>query len=217
MGGLEGRVASRPRGRLPGRSWSVAVVGTLAGCVLAAGCTTGATAPPGGGSASTSTASATGSPTSATSSSTSANPTSTSYPSDVPAAARTHDAAGAQEFVRFFVARLNQAWTGPQVGLLPPLCLAQSKACASFEKTAVGLVSKNQRYVGAPLTVRSVAAFPEQGGLTEVDFQGRQEKRDVTDAQGHVVLTDPEEPSHFSILLTPVSQGWLIYELRVVK
>ncbi len=67
------------------------------------------------------------------------------------------------------------------------------------------------------MTLTSASAFPEREGVTEVDVQGRQERRDVIDAQGNVVLTDVEKRLHFVAYLVRAGDAWVISELKVVQ
>ena len=205
---------------MPSRRAVGLVASVLVGAVVVlGGCT------PGGGSTPVGTSSGTTSATSiASQTTTPAGTTGTAtgswtaqpYPSDVPEAARQHTDAGAEAFVRHYWASLNTAWTQPRAGLLAALCLPTSKACAALEETATKLVTDRQRYVGEPLTVSSVTALATRDGLTPVDVQGRQERRDVIDAQGRVVLTDQQKAVHFVVELLWGDSHWIVSEMKVV-
>jgi len=192
----------------------------VAGAALAglsvAGCTTNGSTGYGTGTSVT----ATSSPVVTTSASPSSSgpsvsPTGTALPLpvDLPVAAREHSPAGAEAFVRFFFARVNRAWTRPEAGLLPPLCLTSSKGCAALEATAVELSAKGQRYHGDPVTLGSVLAMGSGAPIDlSVDVRGKQEPRQVVDKQGAVVLTDPEKQVHFQIDLRWLGDGWRVIE-----
>jgi len=217
--------ASLSRGELrQGQHMGVAgvrlIVGTAMAGVVLVGCTTnGSSGPTTGSSVSTSqvTVAVTALPT--TSSPPSSDPsvsatgTAMPLPVDLPVAAREHSAAGAEAFVRFFFAQVNRAWTRPETGLLPPLCLSTSKGCAALEETAADLARKRHRYNGDPGTVLAVVALGS-GAPAEisVDVRGRQESRSVVDSQGGVILTEPLKPTHFQIDLRWLADGWRVVE-----
>jgi len=146
-----------------------------------AGCTTNGSTGSGTGTSSATVTSSQVATTSASPSSSgpSASPTGPTMPLpvDLPVAAREHSPAGAEAFVRFFFARTNRAWTRPEVGLLPPLCLASSKGCAALEATAIELSAKGQRYNGDPVTLGSVLAMGSGAPIDlSVDVRGKQER-----------------------------------------
>ncbi len=148
-----------------------------------------------------------------------ASPTGTAMPlpTDLPAAAREHSAAGAEAFVRFFYRQMNRAWTQPAAGLIPPLCLSSSKSCAGIERVASQLVRDRQHYDGDPLTISLVVPLGAGSPPTiAVDVQGRQEKRDVIDDQGKVVLTDLRKPAHFEVELVWLDDGWRVATIKGV-
>ena len=198
------------------------VVGAALIGLAVAGCTTNGSPDP---VAVTSSAALTTSPLTTTSvspasSGPSRSPTGTvlPLPVDLPGAAREHSPAGAEAFVRFFYAQVNRAWTRPEAGLIPRLCLSTSKSCAALEATASELVGKKQRYDGDPGLIRRVLAMGS-GTPTElsVDVLGRQERRNVIDANGTVISADPQEDSHFEVHLRWFSDGWRIVEILGVK
>jgi len=136
-------------------------------------------------------------------------------PVDLPGPAREHSPAGAEAFVRFFYAQVNRAWTRPEVGRIPQLCLSTSKSCAGLERVAAQLARDGQRYSGDPLTLLRVV--PLGSGSPEsiaVDVRGRQEHRDVVDGQGRVVLTDSQKDAHFEVQLGWLSDGWRVSTIK---
>ena len=183
--------------------------------LVVAGCTSGGASGPPTGTAGSTTAVTSTATASVASSGTdpTALPTGTAMPlpTDLPAAAREHSTAGAEAFVRFFYRQMNRAWTQPAAGLIPPLCLSSSKSCAAIERTAQQLVRDQHRYVGEPLTISLVVPLGAGSPSSiAVDVQGRQERRDVVNAQGTVVLTDQQKPAHFEVQLVWLSDGWRV-------
>ena len=222
--------ASLSRGELrQGQHMGVAgvrlIVGVAMAGVVLVGCTTnGSSGPTTGSSASTSqvTVAVTALPT--TSSPPSSDPTASAtgtampLPVDLPVAAREQSAAGAEAFMKFFYAEVNRAWTRPATGLIPPLCLSTSKSCAALEGNAAELVKNRQRYDGDPGTILSVLALGSGAPETiAVDIRGRSERRNVVDANGVIVSTDPLEESHFEAKLKWVGDGWRIIDIWGVK
>ncbi len=119
--------------------------------------------------------------------------------------------------MRHFYDQVNVAWTLPKAGLLPPLCLATSKSCASFEAEAAGLVSKHHRYSGNPGTLRTVIDLGETDGARLVDVQATQEARDVLDSAGRVVSSDTLKSVHSEVALAWMADGWRIATIKAVK
>jgi hypothetical protein len=190
--------------------------------LVVAGCTSGGASGPPTGTAGSTTAVTSTATASVASSGTdpTASPTGTAMPlpTDVPAAAREHSAAGAEAFVRFFYRQVNRAWTQPAAGLIPPLCLNSSKSCVALEAIASELVTKRQHYDGDPGTITSVLALGSGAPQTiSVDIRGRSERRNVVDSNGVVVSTDPLEDSHFEARLRWVGDGWRVMDIWGVK
>lgn len=175
----------------------------LAASMLLAAC--GGDATPGASSSSTSTSSPT----------TTAPPTaSPTTDPNIPVAARAHTPAGAEAFVRYFFEQVNLAWSTPKPGALPQLCTANSKSCASFEATAVQLDAAGNHYDGLPVTTLSVAALDAPAGRQSVLYKGRQEKRNVVDAAGHVISTDQEKLVSFEAALEWTPAGWRVFTIK---
>lgn len=140
--------------------------------------------------------------------------TSLAYPADVPAAARARTQEGAQEFAKHYFERINQAWTRPQAGLLPPICESTSKSCANSEQTAVRLVSSGLRYDQRPLTVLGVTSVGEQDGLATVYVKGRQEARSVVDSSGRPVQQVQAADVTFEVIVAWSGDHWLVRSVR---
>ncbi len=119
--------------------------------------------------------------------------------------------------MRHFYDQVNVAWTLPKAGLLPPLCLATSKSCAAIERTATKLVADHQRYSGNPVTTVGVADLGETDDLRLVDYQAVQERRDVLDSTGRVVLTDSSVRLHSEVALVWSGDGWRVATIKEVK
>ncbi|MHB8185903.1 MAG: DUF6318 family protein [Dermatophilaceae bacterium] len=188
------------------RTSAVLVAVPLAVSTLLAGC--GGDAKPGASSSSTSTSSPT---TTAAPSTTTSSPTTDP---NIPAAARAHTPAGAEAFVRYFYDQVNLAWATPKPGVLPRLCTASSKSCASFEATAVQLEAAGNHYDGLPVTTLSVTALDAPAGRQSVLYKGRQERRNVVDASGRVISTDEEKSVSFEAALEWTPAGWKVFTIK---
>ena len=170
---------------------------------------------PASGSSSTSSAAATTTTTSSAPSPTTSGP---DFPVGLPEAAKAHTAKGAEAFVKHFVGVLNEAWTKPDPQLFDGVCrLEISKSCAAFKRTATELKQKGHRYDGDPASVSGIRALSMVDHQQRVDFQGHQERRNVVDASGAVVMTDPREPSHLMFFLDWGDTGWVVSDVKVVK
>ncbi|MHB8275187.1 MAG: DUF6318 family protein [Dermatophilaceae bacterium] len=198
------------------RTSAVLVAVPLAVSTLLAGC--GGDAKPGASSSSTSTSSPTATPAPTTPS---ASPTTTASPTtdpNIPAAARAHTPAGAEAFVRYFVERLNVAWTAPVAGILSPLCQATSKACAANEKTATRLVKEGHRYDGNPVTIKVIAAL-DSASPNHLDVLANvvQERRSEIDAAGKTYATDERKDLRLDFELLYTGQAWSVASTRIMK
>jgi hypothetical protein len=127
-------------------------------------------------------------------------------------AARAHTDAGAEAFVRFYIDQLNLAWTTPSVDLVSVLSEPDCVSCASLEATAKELVDKGRRYLSAPASVRSAAAFGgAPAGQQLVHLVMEQHKVDVIDAEGAIVSTDPPRVFTRSVVLKWRAEAWHVY------
>ena len=179
----------------------------LAASMLLAAC--GGDAKPGASSSSTPTSSPT----------TTAPPTvSPTTDPNIPVAARAHTPAGAEAFVRYFIERLNVAWTGPQVGILPPLCQASSKACAAYETTATRLTTQGHRYDENPVTIKAIGAL-DSASPNHLDVVANvvQEPRSEIDAAGKTIVTDKRKDLRLDFELLQTSQAWSVASIKIMK
>jgi hypothetical protein len=184
----------------------------LAASMLLAGC--GGDAKPDTSSSSTPTSSSTTTAPTTTAPPTSASPT---VDPNIPAAARAHTPAGAEAFVRYFYTQLNVAWTKPSSGLISTLSSPSCKSCAALEATSVDLVKKGHRYDGPPVTIVSVGNIGEVSpGHPEVLVRFTQERRNVIDSSGHVVLTDQRKQGKFVAALGWLSSGWSVETVKAL-
>ncbi len=148
---------------------------------------------------------------------TSASPTTMApYPTDVPAAARAHDVAGAEAFVSYWLQQLSYSWTTPASPVVSRLCLPTSKSCAAYEQTAAELVRDGQHYSGPPATALSVVALTTEG-VMRVLVRYRQEPRSVLDREGKVVEKVGQADGRLEFALERGADGWLVGLIREVK
>ena len=146
-----------------------------------------------------------------------ASPTSAApdFPEGLPPAAKKHTKDGAKAFVTFFISELNASWKRPDAVRIAELCRAKvSKSCAAFIRTATDLESKGHRYASDAVSIDTVNSLGEVDGLMRFDVRGRQERAEVVDSRGRVVLTDPREQSHFLVFLDWTRTGWILHDLK---
>jgi Family of unknown function (DUF6318) len=152
---------------------------------------------------------------------TAASPTSTTIPTadaNLPAAARAHTTAGAEAFVRYFFERSNTAWTGPQAGILSPLCQSSAIACTALEKVAARLAKEGHRYDGNPVTVTFVGVLDAtKPNKYDVLANVVQERRSEIDAAGKIYVTDTRKDLRFHFVLLYTDQAWSVSSLKPVK
>ena len=142
--------------------------------------------------------------------------TATSTPAvQIPEAARAHTKAGAEAFVKFYLDRVNAAWTTPEAGLLTSLGDSGCLTCKAFEKEAAELVSKRHRYAKAPAIYTKVEAFGAvtNEGRRRVRVLGVQQRVDIVDSSGNVVSTDPRKPIAVTAVTMWQGDRWLLWDM----
>ena len=200
------------------RAWG-AVASVLVGAVVVlGGCTPGGGSTPVGTSGGTTSATSSGALTtspSGTSSTATGSWTALPYPSDVPEAARPHTDAGAEAFVRHWVDVQSSAWTRPEAGLLPLLCLPTSKSCANTEATAAELVANRRHYSGTPVSITSAVIFGPREGALSVLVLSVQEERSIIDDKGNVVEKVPRSSGTLDFRLVWQGERWWVSGIYV--
>ncbi|WP_367652430.1 DUF6318 family protein [Intrasporangium sp.] len=81
----------------------------------------------------------------------------------LPEAAKARTRAGANEFVRYYFEKLNEAWSVPRTDVLPGFALVSCKTCANYQKTAVGLAAEGERYRGDMVVTTAIDGLGENG------------------------------------------------------
>lgn len=126
--------------------------------MLATGCTSGSSGPP--------------VTSSATSAITSASPTPSILAPTLPAGATAHDAAGAQEFAKYWFDVVNYTFTTRDTTLFRSLALPECRFCADFASRVDRRKAEGSTYEGGLFTPRIVVApGPEADGRVLVDVR----------------------------------------------
>ncbi|WP_323099804.1 DUF6318 family protein [Intrasporangium sp. YIM S08009] len=193
-------------------TWAAAGL-ALAVTALAA-CSGGDPAPPQTSAASATVPSTTASTTTSTPSTTSTTSAGPAFPAGLPDAAKTKDKAGAEAFVKHFVATVNVAWVRPDPERIEALCSKSSKACASFVADAQEMRTKNQHYVGPaiqPAKVSALGSNPEDQRVeTWLGVLGTK----VVDAKNNVVYREEPKTLKTMIHLAWGSAGWSVSAVK---
>lgn len=190
------------RGKLYAVSLAAAAMVAVAGCTGdARPAVTSPTTPP-AASSSPSSASTTSSGTSTTPT-TSASTTATADP-NVPEAAKAQSLNGAVAFSKYYYALINQAWTKPQAGLLPPHSTPNCKTCQGFEEDAARYVREGLHYDKTPLEVLQVSPY---GPATPGDKQ-------LLAVTAHQVPARVVDPSGKSVEEIKDVQGVFVIDVR---
>jgi hypothetical protein len=186
-------------------------VAILAASILLTACGGGAKPDP---SSSFSTTTSTSAPTVSVSPTT-AGPT---IDPNIPAAARAHTPAGAEAFVRYFIERVNLAWTGPRAGIVAPLCQASSKACAAYEKEATRLAKEGHRYDGNPVTIKFIGVL-DATKTTKYEVLANlvQERRSQIDGAGKIYVTDTQKNLRLDFALLYADLGWSVATIKIMQ
>jgi hypothetical protein len=178
--------------------------------VLAVGACSGVDDPPPSSSTSSGSSSSSSTPTTTTSS-----PSTTATATvKVPAAAQKHTPEGAAAFVKFYIDQSNDAWTKPDDSLLPPLSDKGCLSCQALQKTATNLVAKKQKYRTSPMTITKLGAVGgAPTGQQYVRVLGTQNRVDVIDSKGTVVMTDPKQSVALTASAVWKEGRWFIYDM----
>lgn len=137
---------------------------------------------------------------------------------NIPAAARSQTTAGAEAFVRYFIERLNVAWTGPQAGILSPLCQASSKACAGYEKEAVRLTRVEHRFDGNPVSIEFIGTLDATNpNKYDVLANVVQERRSEIDGNGKTYVTEQRRKLRLNFELLHTDQAWSVMTIKIMK
>jgi hypothetical protein len=181
---------------------------TVGGVVLS-GCS-GDGDPPATSTSTSSTSSSSSTTTTPSTTTTSA----TTSPVKLPPEATKHTEKGAEAFVEFFVEQSNDAWTKPDATLLPPLSDPGCLSCQALQKTATNLVAKKQKYRSAPMTITKIGAVGgAPSGQQYVRVLGTQNRVEVVDSEGTVVLMDPKQSVALTASAVWREGRWLIYDM----
>ena len=168
----------------------------------------------GGGDPPTPSSTSSTSTSSSTTSSTTSSPSTTTASVQLPPEARKHTPEGAEAFVRFFVEQSNEAWTKPDDSLLPPLSEKGCLSCEALQKTAGQLVAKKQRYRTNPVTLQEIDAVGgAPSGQQYVRVLGTQNRVDVIDSTGKVVMTDPKKSVALTASAVWKEGRWFMYDM----
>ena len=153
-------------------------------------------------------------PSSPSSPSPSASPSPTET-SSIPAAAREQTPEGAEAFVRYFMARVNEAWTTPATGIIAADSTPDCKFCLTAEETAKWLVEHGHRYERDPVTVVDIAPLSgapnDQIYLTAVMVQN---SSDIVDTRGAVQSSESEKRLDRTIALKWADDRWSMFALE---
>ena len=173
------------RRRMPWAAFVVAGAVVVGGGALG-GCTGGAEPDP-------SPSVSSGSPSSSASVSVtpSPSPSVTASGPEIPAAAREQTEAGAEAFVRFYIAQSARAWVEADASQLAGLATANCATCSNLEETAVDLRADGQKYSAVPIKVASLSVFRSSKAEVVFDAELREQNVSVVDSKGSVIESFP--------------------------
>lgn len=170
----------------------------------------------------TSVATPTGVPNSPTTSGTTSSPRSSgvspSVAPSIPAAARAHTTAGAEAFLKFYLAEVNRAWQSADPVVLSDFALSTCQTCANFVQTATSLRSKGEHYAGAAIEVGPTISLPRSSReVVIVQAPLKQNLSRIVSSDGTTVRQTPEVRSLTEATIQWHRSGdWRIAGLRKV-
>lgn len=188
---------------------------TVLTSALLSACTGGGNDPGPTGTPPPSTTAATAPPTTSTPSTVINSSNGPNFPKGVPAAAQKQTPEGAKAFAAHLIRQINVAWTTPDPSAIEPLCdVGSSGSCRFYVQTARDLKAKGHKYEGDPVTAKSFLSLTAGKGPQQVLASLIQERRNVVDRSGKVVLTDSRKKLNVAIFLNWTESGWKASEIK---
>lgn len=187
-------------------------LGTLGACTNG-----GAAGSPGMSSpAATSAASTSKAPSSTTATTAAPSPTTSTDPviAKIPAAARSNTVRGAESFARYYVQRINEAFSRPDPAVFDGLYREQCDVCATYENTAADFVKKGQRQQQALLITTSATASKFSAGSGTVNVFFEQRSVPIVDKAGRTVSRTSSGKGALAFALTYRDGHWLVESLK---
>jgi len=194
------------------------VVVAAAGVValgLAAGCSGGDEAPP-GGSGTTSVTSVTAS-TAASSSPTQPTTSTAATEVQVPPAATKHTAAGAEAFARYYMSTYSAAARAGNADTMRGLAQPSCEGCAALLKVVQDFQSKGQRVDRDAIELGASQVTELTTTRASVSLLAEEKPKKILDAKGAVVANVKGARFDFRMETSWQSSRWLVTDLRVVK
>jgi hypothetical protein len=137
----------------------------------------------------------------------------------LPAAARQPTRAGAEAFIRYFVATYSYAFSALDASPLQAVSDSTCKFCASVATDVRAAKDAGQVFVGGAASVISVVAAPDdpsQGVLVNAVIQ--QEESRTVDRSGSTVRVTARVPrQRTDVVVRWTGQAWVVVGLHVVK
>lgn len=134
---------------------------------------------------------------------------------EVPAAARSHDAAGAEAYVRFYLAQVNKAWFRPSPEALSALSLPACKPCNNFVGTAETLKQSGRRYAGPAITFGVSAQLPESTkDVVHISGPLVQEAQDILGVDGTRQQSVKRSAKGGVLVVGWSTAGWKMRDIR---
>ena len=163
----------------------------------------------------------TDSPTGITSSSvTPSMPQSRSSTTDdvVPAAAKRHNLSGAEALARYYVDRVNAAWSGKAAIPFQNLVATSCKTCRQFDETSTALSTASEHYSTQAMRIGDAIPLPESTvDDAYIQFIYVQQASTIVDAAGQVRRSVPKRSALTQFHLNWHAGSWRIIEINVVK
>lgn len=136
----------------------------------------------------------------------------------VPAAARAHNAAGAEAFARFFLNLTNESWLAEHNPVQRQLTSPTCRTCGKFSETSSTLADDRLHYDGPPMSLGDAVRMPESTkDNSVVQFVFVQNKRLIVDVAGHVIREVPRRTALSQWEISWTSGAWRVDEIKVVN
>lgn len=202
---------------MSGRRRATVVLTGLAAVWCLAACSSDPPTPTTTTSAQSSSTSATTTTTSGTSGTTSTTGTSSTPTAlnQIPEAARTDTAQGAESFIGYWIDQLNSAMSKADTTILPSISSPDCKSCESYNSIIQKMDANQQHFDGVWLTPTSIAATKFIPGSATVQVSMRQGGQ-IVSSSGSPVTTAPVKSGEGVFTLSYTDQ-WRVSEVQYVQ
>ncbi|MBM6404608.1 hypothetical protein JQN72_10185 [Phycicoccus sp. CSK15P-2] len=132
----------------------------------------------------------------------------------VPEAAQENTPEGAEAFVRFYLDLVNEAWTTPATGLLPPLSDDDCGFCTRTEADARELAKAGHHFAKDSVESGSAKQVPAPSGQVHFEIEVTQKAVTIVDDSGAEVDRIQGATERVKVGVKWTDSGWRFLDLE---